>query len=68
MSQNRIKISVRVGHNPSHKEQTEIGALMGEELLEEVFLTDAEAWELIQGAVDRLSYEEGQKFVEKYKK
>ena len=65
---NRIKILVRVGYDASHEEQAEIGVLRGKEMVEEGFLTDVEAWELIQAAVDGLSYEEAQKFAEKYKK
>jgi len=65
---NGIKILVSVGYDARHKKQTEEGIYYGKEVAEEVELTSEEAAELIQALVSKLSYQDGQKFVKKYKK
>lgn len=63
-----IKILASVGYDTDYKRQTKDGVSCGREIAEEVKLTREEATELIQALVCGLSYEDGQKFAEKYKK
>ena len=65
---NRIKILAIVGHDGGFKRQTEMGVCYGEDIVRKVELTNEEAKRFIQAQVDRLSYQDAQKFEKKYRK
>ncbi len=65
----KIKLVLPTGVNTDAREQTELGVIMGEEIVRELHISLEDAQELIQDKViNILNYEEAAEFYRKYHK
>jgi len=64
---NKIKLTVVIGHDRKHEEQTETGIIFGKDKEKTVHLTEKEAQNLLQAVCQCMTTTEAREFVRQYK-
>ena len=65
---NKIKLKLVIGHDRDHKEQTDVGVLVGKEVSKTIYVTKQDAQDILQNHCDRLGFNQSIKFINKYSK